>query len=241
MTTEKNSLSFGRYLKNVRLEKGISLETVASETKIGLNTLLLIENEDLNRLPAEVFVKGFLRAYANAIGTDGNEAINRYVAELHTFKETEKFEADLFKTASRFWLHLIFSLGVLSCIVALSVYLLSRPQTQPPTDNGTNQHQSTKNPQRDNPQDSEPALTNQPFPSILLLKVHAIKETWMKVVIDGQDAQKHRLHPGDHLELEAESGFNLLVGDAKGVKLTLGDTPWRIPGNDGQVVTIQIP
>jgi cytoskeletal protein RodZ len=241
MTAENNSLSFGRYLKNVRLEKGISLEAVSSETKIGLNTLLFIENEELNRLPAEVFVKGFLRAYANAIGTDGNEAIRRYVVDLDAFKESKKFEADLFKATSRFWPRLLFSLGLLSSIIALSVYLLYRPQTQGLPGNGTNQHQHAKTRQQSVLEVSEPALTNQPFPPILSLKVLAVKKTWMKVVIDGQNTQKYRLHPGDRLELRAESGFNLLVGDAKGVRLTLGDTPQRIPGNEGQMVTIQIP
>lgn len=43
----KNSLTFGRYLKAVRLEKEIDLENVSAETKIGMDYLLLIEKEDL--------------------------------------------------------------------------------------------------------------------------------------------------------------------------------------------------
>ena len=76
MNTETGRISFGRYLKSRRLEKGISLKVVAGETRIGLNTLQLIENEDLGKLPAEVFTKGFLRAYAKVIGADGEEAVD---------------------------------------------------------------------------------------------------------------------------------------------------------------------
>jgi hypothetical protein len=75
----------------------------------------------------------------------------------------------------------------------------------------------------------------------LLLKVVAVKETWIKVQIDGQDSKEYQLNTGDHLELEASSGFNLLMGDARGVELTLDDKPFKISGKDGQVVTVQIP
>ena len=54
----KNSLSFGRYLKAIRIEKGISLDEVSEETRIRIDTLRLIEKEDHDRLPSEVFVTG---------------------------------------------------------------------------------------------------------------------------------------------------------------------------------------
>ena len=67
MKYDEDSLAFGRYLQTIRLEKKISLEKVSEETRIGLGNLMLIEQEDYEHLPAEVFVKGFLRAYAAAI------------------------------------------------------------------------------------------------------------------------------------------------------------------------------
>ena len=73
MESEKEPLSFGRYLQAIRLEKKISLEQVSAQTRIGVGNLLLIEQEDHERLPAKVYVKGFLRSYAAAIGADGDE------------------------------------------------------------------------------------------------------------------------------------------------------------------------
>jgi cytoskeletal protein RodZ len=72
---EKVTLSFGRYLQAIRLEKAISLEVVSKETRIRKDMLALIEEENHNKLPNEVFVKGFIRAYAEAIGADGSEAV----------------------------------------------------------------------------------------------------------------------------------------------------------------------
>ena len=61
MKPDQDSLSFGRYLQAIRLEKKISLEEVSAQTRIGLSSLSMIEQEDIERLPDEVFVKGFLR------------------------------------------------------------------------------------------------------------------------------------------------------------------------------------
>ena len=51
MNSDKESLSFGRYLQAIRLEKKISLEKVSAQTRIGLGNLLLIEQEDYEGLP----------------------------------------------------------------------------------------------------------------------------------------------------------------------------------------------
>ena len=52
MKLEQESSSFGRYLQAIRLERKISLEKVSAQTRIGLATLLMIEQEDVEGLPA---------------------------------------------------------------------------------------------------------------------------------------------------------------------------------------------
>ena len=244
MNMENNSVSFGRYLKSKRLEKGISLKMVAGETRIGLDTLVLIEDEDLEKLPAEVFTKGFLRAYAKAVGADGDEAVHRYLAELRGFRETEKFDADLSKTTTRFWPRLILALAVLGGIISGTVFWFAGPQdhliflnnkkVESPEEIKTETTQSAA-------EKTETAAVDEKAPEKLLLKMVAQKGTWMKVIIDGRDTEEYKLSAGDHLELEAMTGFNILIGDAKGVKMSLNEKPYRIPGKSGQVVTVQIP
>jgi cytoskeletal protein RodZ len=244
MNMENDSVSFGRYLKSKRLEKGISLKMVSGETRIGLDTLAHIEDEDVEKLPAEVFTKGFLRAYAKAVGADGDEAVHRYLAELRGFREAEEFEADLSKTATRFWPRLILGLIVFGCIISGAVFWFAGPQDhlrflQDPKVESPGEAKADKiQPEAEK---TETAVTDEKAPEKLLLKVAAQKGTWMKVIIDGQDTEEYKLSAGDHLELEAMTGFNILVGDAKGVKLSLNEKPYRIPGKSGQVVTVQIP
>jgi cytoskeletal protein RodZ len=72
-------LSFGRYLKACREDLGISLEQIEDITKIRKPTLLAIEQEQINDLPDDIFVRGFLRAYASAVHVDGADLVKRYV------------------------------------------------------------------------------------------------------------------------------------------------------------------
>jgi hypothetical protein len=75
----------------------------------------------------------------------------------------------------------------------------------------------------------------------LALAVLAGEETWLKVISDNQRPVEYLLKPGEKVTLEARRGFNLLIGNAAGLRLTLNGRPVRVPGKSGQVVTLQLP
>ena len=66
-------LSLGERLRIAREAKGLSLDEVASQTRIPIRHLQHIEREEWDALPAVTYCVGFVRAYANAIGLDGAE------------------------------------------------------------------------------------------------------------------------------------------------------------------------
>jgi cytoskeletal protein RodZ len=125
MKSDKESLSFGQYLQSIRLEKKISLEKISDETRIGLGTLKLIEKEEHENLPAEVFVKGFLRAYARAIGADGGEAVQRYESRLSVIHELSGTDKEFGTSTLRFWWKLLFVLVVYFALFAVSILGMS--------------------------------------------------------------------------------------------------------------------
>ena len=63
----------------------------------------------------------------------------------------------------------------------------------------------------------------------------------MKVTIDDQEPIEYTLTPGDRIDLEASSGYKLLIGNAGGITLMLNDQPVRISGSTGQVVNLELP
>jgi len=72
--------SFGQYLKSQRELRQISLEEVAAGTKIGIHLLRALEEDRWDILPAEVFVKGFIKSYSEYIGLDPEDTLLRYEA-----------------------------------------------------------------------------------------------------------------------------------------------------------------
>ncbi|MEA1868045.1 MAG: helix-turn-helix domain-containing protein [Thermodesulfobacteriota bacterium] len=70
--------SLGEYLKRERELRRISLEEVAEGTKIAIYRLRAMEAGCWNELPAEIFVKGFIKSYAEFIGLVPEDVILRY-------------------------------------------------------------------------------------------------------------------------------------------------------------------
>jgi cytoskeleton protein RodZ len=249
MNSKNASLSFGRYLQAIRLEKGISLAEVSKETRIRLDNLLLIEKEDHENLPAQIFVKGFLRAYAKAIGADDKEALRRYEERYKSYQKVIKSEADLIQLRAGIWSNLRFVLGIIFCLIVLSVYIASLTISKSTLFGDRTSHQGLTNKPigkdqaigSSNVDASVAPINTDTQEKKLLLKVTAVKDTWMKVIVDGQSPEKFSLSAGDRLEFEAFSGFNLLIGDATGVNLLLNNKPYEVTGNIDQAVTIQIP
>ncbi|MFC1533801.1 RodZ domain-containing protein [Thermodesulfobacteriota bacterium] len=74
----QNELCLGSLLKDERERKGLSRDQVARITRLRIRFLEALENEEWGNLPSPVFVKGFIRSYAQAVGFDGKEAIRLY-------------------------------------------------------------------------------------------------------------------------------------------------------------------
>ncbi|MBX3274087.1 MAG: helix-turn-helix domain-containing protein [Sandaracinaceae bacterium] len=70
--------SLGTYLRHERELRQISLEEVAQSTRIPLRTLHQLEGDELDRMPGEVFVRGFLKSYAQSVGLDPADVLERH-------------------------------------------------------------------------------------------------------------------------------------------------------------------
>jgi len=57
----------GAALKSIRMELGAPLERIAQETRVRLEYLGAIEEDKIDRLPAAVFLKGFVKAYLKSL------------------------------------------------------------------------------------------------------------------------------------------------------------------------------
>jgi flagellar biosynthesis protein FlhG len=77
----------GKTLKQIREKIGVELSTISQETKISLKVLEWIEEEAFEYLPALVYLKGFLKGYAQSLGLDPQKVIEEY---LRLIEESKK-------------------------------------------------------------------------------------------------------------------------------------------------------
>ena len=68
----------GALLKSEREKKGLTLDQIAQTTKLRRHFLEALEKEEWDLLPAPIFIKGFLRSYALAVGLDENRVYKLY-------------------------------------------------------------------------------------------------------------------------------------------------------------------
>lgn len=71
----------GELLNYTRLKKGLTLHQIAAETKISVQILEQIENENFDSLPAAVFVRGHVQQFARELKMTDPVAISKYFIE----------------------------------------------------------------------------------------------------------------------------------------------------------------
>jgi Helix-turn-helix domain len=69
----------GKDLKRIREELGISLVMVTEMTKIRTIFLRAIEEDEYEKAPSAMFLKSYVKAYAQSIGLDPDSVVNRYL------------------------------------------------------------------------------------------------------------------------------------------------------------------
>ncbi len=73
----------GKFLKEAREKRGLTIESVWETTRIRRPILKAIETEDYANLPADVFLKGMLLIYARFLQIEGpEEVVKGYMARL---------------------------------------------------------------------------------------------------------------------------------------------------------------
>lgn len=231
--------TLGQYLLEARLAKDIDLRDAAQQTRISIQYLRALENEDFSKLPGEVFVKGFLRNYGRFLDLDESEVMKKYAQlkpqpappsvpapnavnavvpdERETPKETpiEPFV----------WGAVIF--------ILLLVFLFSSL----PSRRSKNIQQPADSPS------AVPAVVSRETvsaPSVkqekLYLEVVALEDTWILVRTDDSPQKKAVLKRGESLTWSADERYLLSYGRIGALKLVLNGVELAVNGTKETVV-----
>ena len=80
----------GALLRAARLRKGDNLRQVSNVLRIRYDYLEYIENGRLDDLPGTVYSTGFIRAYSEYLGLDGNELVSKLKSENNVLTDNTK-------------------------------------------------------------------------------------------------------------------------------------------------------
>lgn len=129
--------SIGSSLKRSREVRNMSLAEVSRVTRIPVPTLEAIEHDRFDDLPGEVFVRGFLRSYAQAVGMLPQDVLARYTSSRRAAIVTPLPVASPIQNARegqgrRFGVAIALVLLLILFTLALSIVLKPRGHDMPP-------------------------------------------------------------------------------------------------------------
>lgn len=132
-TVEPETVSgLGALLKEERGKKGLNYEQISQITKLRVHALEALENEAWHLLPPPVFVKGFIKSYAKALGLGESEFLDLYHRAI---SHDTASSPQMISPPKRTRKGLIFVLIALFGLLAFSLILwMGKPSPKPATD-----------------------------------------------------------------------------------------------------------
>jgi len=90
-TPESESLRIGEVtgerLRQIRQQRGVSLDEIAERTRVNVDYLLFIEEEKMAALPAEIYLRGYLAQYAATLRLDAASVTQGYLTRFRAWQE----------------------------------------------------------------------------------------------------------------------------------------------------------
>lgn len=253
--------SFGEYLKNLREEKGISLDEIAQRTKIAYSNLDFLEQDRFDLLPPRVFVKGFIRSYVKELGLESDEAIRRfedfikegevpdYAVEDHpVFQQYPPFRSFVRSRAFSTVLTIagVLALGILVITGVTRLFVWNHKQaaerptvtTMAPAQPAAVASGTAREEPAGRTVFAEPPRT-QAGRKVLEIKARA--NSWIRVQPDDGPAEELLMAPGDVQIFTAKEGFQVQTGNAGGIRVRFDGRELPLLGKDNQSLSLSLP
>ena len=237
---------FGVTFTNAREAKGLALEQIAAETRIGARFLEAIENEDFSQLPKGVFSRGFVRSYAEFLGLDTAKAVADF-ERLSNYREPTVMEGLRVSVPQPDKVNrTLYPVAIGALIVLVIVVYFATRDTTTAVTAGTPPPAVTTPP-------LAPAAAPEPTPvqppaptapaveAALVVELEATEPSWIQVTLDGKlENMGEILRNGTTRKYSAGRSIGLIVGNAGGFTLRINGRKVPSLGPTGKVRIIDI-
>ena len=84
---------FGSCLRRAREDRALTIGDISASTKVPRSAIEQLEAGALSSLPAHVFVRGFIRSYAKAVGISETRPLSLFDRAVNAKTEAARVEA----------------------------------------------------------------------------------------------------------------------------------------------------
>jgi len=242
----------GRRLREAREARGSTIADVAAVTKISSRALAAIEREAFDDLPRGIFRRAYVRAFAAAVGLDGDGLARAYVERFEPPPPVEPPAPSRWAGwagwASSWWAGwagrapspMAAALGLAGVLLAAAVVLSSRSggsdgAATEATDPGPVVVTPAHAIDAPLPHGEAKALVDR---ARVRLRLETTRQSWISAVSDGERVVHRLVEAGEVLVLDAETRIELRAGDAGAVSYSIDGRMPRVLGAAGQPLTV---
>jgi transcriptional regulator with XRE-family HTH domain len=226
----------GNLLKEKRELTGLTLVDVSNSLCIRKSLINAIESGSWKMLPHEVYVRGYLKEYAHLL--------NVYDEITDLLKQKEEtivsIEIPIQQTVESKHKQIPKRVFVypLVFVLVIGFFILSQINKEQKTSAQIQYAERTSKQIIDNTGSDSQNLIDASDARKLMITCQ--ERTWVSVVIDDTEKKEFMLNPQDIIILNAKEKYDLLIGNAGGVKLILDGKDVQFTGISGEVKRIKL-
>jgi cytoskeletal protein RodZ len=238
-------MSTGVEFRAIRESRGLTVDRIASATRIPVRYIEALERDDVRALPARPYLRGFVAAYGRELGLDPAAAVARYFADLGPPPPEPLMAADAPSdepSYTRPWGIAALVLAALLILPALMNRWRSAEAPPQPGVTGTTGTAPAAIAQSGVSPAAAPAATDQgtiaPTPGELVVSMTFARPCWLSASTDGTRSVYRTMEPGSTQVLKARREITLRVGDAGAAAWTVNGRALSTMGGPGEVRTV---
>ncbi len=228
----------GRFLKARREEKGFTIAQISNVLCVRKSLIEAMEQGNWAMLPHHVYVRGYIKEYANFLNVFDEIADD--LAEEEKTAPPEIPVQQMVEPPRKKIPRKVFVYSVI-VLVLLGYLIVNRTQRDqqtyaPPVE--TTSHISSTGALGPGPAENMPPSSHIPDKKMLMISCH--ERTWVSVIIDDKEKKEFMLNPQEVIMLSAQERFDLLIGNAGGIKMFLNGKDVQFSGKNGEVKRIKL-
>jgi hypothetical protein len=230
-------VTIGKVLRQAREERGLTVKQASEVLFLRGSVILALESGDLTVLPPPFYVKGYITQYAKYLQVYDQVAPNLAV-EQETSRTPRLGRAEEGITTRvrdrrerpRVRKAILWGSVTVVAVITLFVFLHRQPEIP-----ASPQYETVARSSSDI-QPNWPAVNE-----TKKLMIACQERTWVRIVIDDAEKREVMLNPEEVVMFNGREKFDLLVGNAGGIKLFLNGKDTKFEGASGEVKRITLP